>query len=63
MRVDQFNKVYGAKELTPNVFLEEITESLTGRVMSIRASGAKLMFIDMHADDHKVQIMANANSY
>jgi lysyl-tRNA synthetase class 2 len=30
--------------------------------MSIRGGG-KLIFIDLHGDDFKVQIMASANSY
>ncbi|ORX40697.1 hypothetical protein BD324DRAFT_611813 [Kockovaella imperatae] len=32
--------------------------SLAGRVMSIRESGAKIKFYDVHADGHKVQILA-----
>jgi len=31
--------------------------------MSIRAAGPKLIFIDLHGDDHKVQIMATAQNY
>ena len=37
--------------------------SLTGRVMSIRAAGGKLVFLDLHGDEQKVQIMATANKY
>ena len=36
---------------------------MTGRVMSIRAAGPKLIFIDLHGDDAKVQIMATAQNY
>ena len=31
--------------------------------MSIRAAGAKLIFIDLHGDDSKVQVMATANNF
>lgn len=31
--------------------------------MSIRQSGAKLIFIDLHEDNHKVQIFATAANY
>lgn len=63
MRIDEFNKVYGPKEIEKNTFLEGTTESITGRIMSIRSAGAKLIFIDLHGDEHKVQIMATANNY
>lgn len=36
---------------------------VTGRVMTIRAQGTKLIFIDLHGDDAKVQIMATAQNY
>jgi len=45
------------------VFLEEEKVAVTGRVMSIRVAGPKLMFIDLNGDDHKVQIMATAQNY
>jgi lysyl-tRNA synthetase class 2 len=45
------------------VFLEDITVSVTGRVHSIRAAGAKLIFIDMEGDSNKLQIMATAANY
>lgn len=45
------------------MFLEDVTVSVTGRVMSIRGAGAKLVFIDLHSDDYKVQIFATANNY
>ncbi|KAJ7437368.1 hypothetical protein B0H11DRAFT_1885347 [Mycena galericulata] len=39
--------------------LENVTESLAGRVHNIRASGAKLVFYDLHGEGKKVQIMAS----
>ena len=46
--------------LSPNerVELTRVQVSLAGRVMSIRESGAKIKFYDLHADGHKVQILA-----
>lgn len=40
--------------------LEGKSESLTGRIHNIRASGQKLRFYDLHAEGKKVQIMATA---
>jgi len=40
------------------VFLEEESVKITGRVMTIRAQGAKLIFIDLEGDSTKVQLMA-----
>jgi len=42
------------------VFLEDQLVSVTGRVMSIRAAGPKLVFIDLTGDDFKIQVMATA---
>jgi lysyl-tRNA synthetase class 2 len=39
---------------------ETKTESLAGRVLSKRASGAKLLFYDLHNDGKKVQVMCDA---
>jgi len=55
--------VYGAMEIEKNTFKDEIVESVSGRIMSIRAAGAKLIFIDLHGDESKVQVMATANNY
>ncbi|EEB93329.1 hypothetical protein MPER_08028 [Moniliophthora perniciosa FA553] len=47
------------EELNPNgTKLEGVTESLSGRIHNIRASGSKLVFYDLHAEGSKVQIMA-----
>lgn len=42
--------------------LEE-TVSLSGRIHSIRESGAKLIFYDLRAEGVKLQVMANAKIY
>jgi lysyl-tRNA synthetase class 2 len=44
-------------------WLEGESVSLAGRVMSIRAAGAKLIFIDLVGDEIKVQVMASATTY
>jgi lysyl-tRNA synthetase class II len=46
-----------------SVFHEDHKVAVTGRVMSIREAGSKLIFIDLTGDDHKVQIMASAAGY
>ncbi|KAM6501522.1 lysine-tRNA ligase [Amanita muscaria] len=38
--------------------LQDIKESLAGRIHNIRASGSKLVFYDLHGEGKKVQIMA-----
>jgi lysyl-tRNA synthetase class 2 len=38
--------------------IDNVTESLAGRIHNIRASGAKLRFYDLHGEGTKVQIMA-----
>ena len=54
MRIDEYNKIYGEKLTEKNVFNEDQVVALAGRVMSIRAAGAKLIFIDLVGDEHKV---------
>ena len=61
-RCDHFRKEYEPKCKEKNVFLDE-TVALTGRINVIRASGQKLIFIDLVGDNAKVQIMAQADSY
>ena len=46
-----------------NVFIDNETVAVAGRVMQIRSAGAKLIFIDMVGDDHKIQVFATADSY
>ena len=61
-RIDQFREEFSDK-ITENIFLEDETVSVTGRVVNIRASGAKLIFIDIEGDTKKLQIFANAANY
>lgn len=61
-RIDEFRRAYD-EQITEKVFIEDQTVSLTGRIIVIRGSGAKLIFIDLEGDNAKVQIMASANNY
>ena len=61
--MDQFVKHFDPVCSEKNVFLEQEKVALTGRVMSIRAAGPKLIFIDLVGDDAKVQVMATAQNY
>ncbi len=62
-RVDEFVKEFNPICVTNGVFLEEQKVALTGRVMSIRAQSAKLVFIDLVGDDAKVQLIASQSQY
>ncbi|KAL2920941.1 Lysine--tRNA ligase cytoplasmic [Bienertia sinuspersici] len=42
--------------------LEDVQESLTGRIMSKRASSSKLVFYDLHGSGAKVQLMVDARN-
>ena len=53
-RIDEFNKAFEAVCVEKGVFIEDQKVAVTGRVMSIRAAGPKLVFIDLHGDDAKV---------
>ncbi len=48
------------KDLKDGESLKDVEISVAGRVHSIRVSGKKLKFYDLHADGTKVQIHANA---
>jgi lysyl-tRNA synthetase class 2 len=43
--------------------LEDETVKITGRVVTIRGAGNKLLFIDIEGDSGKVQLMATAANY
>lgn len=43
--------------------LDGVKLTLAGRVHSIRESGAKLIFYDLHGEGVKLQVMANAKAY
>ncbi|KAJ7749332.1 hypothetical protein DFH07DRAFT_904606 [Mycena maculata] len=58
--ITSYIDTYGAEGKVPaGTKLENVTESLAGRVHNIRASGAKLVFYDLHGEGKKVQIMAS----
>lgn len=46
-----------------DVFLEDVVVAVTGRVMSIRGAGQKLVFIDLHSDESKIQVFAQFDTY
>ncbi len=54
MTVPQFLEKYGAQQIANGSFLEDQQVKLSGRVKTIRAAGAKLVFIDLHDDGAKV---------
>mmetsp|Transcript_40071 Transcript_40071/g.55678 ORF Transcript_40071/g.55678 Transcript_40071/m.55678 type:complete len:583 (+) Transcript_40071:99-1847(+) len=58
MQVPDYVTKYSTLE--PGVQQTETTESLAGRILSKRASGAKLLFYDLRADGQKVQLMCDA---
>lgn len=62
-RIDEFHKAFDVLIPDKGVFLEDQHVSVTGRVMSIRAAGPKLVFIDLTGDDFKIQVMATAQNY
>jgi lysyl-tRNA synthetase class 2 len=53
--IDQYG---GEGKIRPGEKLAGVTASLAGRIHTIRASGQKLRFYDLHGEGKKVQIMA-----
>jgi lysyl-tRNA synthetase class 2 len=53
-RIDELIKEFDPICVEKGVFIEDKKVSVTGRVMSIRAAGAKLLFIDLNGDDNKI---------
>ena len=62
-RIDEFRREYEETITETNQFVEDMTVSLTGRIMAIRGAGAQLIFIDLEGDGAKVQVLAQANHY
>lgn len=62
MTVKGFREKYEDTKIETDSFIEE-TVALAGRVMGLRSSGAKLIFIDLHEDNSKVQVFATAANY
>jgi lysyl-tRNA synthetase class 2 len=52
--LNEFHAEFNDKCVERDIFLEDVTVSVTGRVMSIRSAGSKLIFIDLHGDEHKI---------
>ena len=62
-RIDDFVKHFEPLPIEKGVFIEDQLVRVTGRIMSVRAAGPKLVFIDLTGDDAKIQIMATAQNY
>ena len=63
IRLDEFHNVYTARNIEDNKFFDDEVVAVTGRIISIRGAGNKLLFIDITGDEAKVQVMATANNY
>ncbi|XP_068483014.1 lysine--tRNA ligase, cytoplasmic-like isoform X2 [Phaseolus vulgaris] len=59
MSLDEYIKEYGG--LSEGQHLEDVSASLSGRIMHKRTSGSKLVFYDLHGGGFKVQVMADAS--
>ncbi|KAJ7604008.1 lysine-tRNA ligase [Roridomyces roridus] len=58
--ITSYIDTYGPEgKIAPGAKLENITESLAGRVHNVRSSSSKLIFYDLHGEGKKVQIMAS----
>lgn len=62
MSIKDLREKYDNDKIANSDFLTE-TVNIVGRIMQIRASGAKLIFIDLLEGDSKVQIFATAEAY
>jgi len=59
MSLKAYIEKYGPEGKIPvRTRLDNVVESLAGRIHNIRASGSKLRFYDLHGKGVKVQIMA-----
>jgi lysyl-tRNA synthetase class 2 len=63
MTIPQFREKYEEVKIEHGEFLEDQKVALTGRIMMLRESGAKLIFIDLFDDSAKVQVFATAANY
>jgi len=54
MTIQQFREKYDMDKIEIGAFNEGVKVSLTGRIMGLRSSGAKLIFIDLHEDNSKI---------
>jgi len=63
MTIPQFRDKYENEKMENGTFLEDVSVALTGRIMGSRASGNKLVFIDLSEDNGKIQVFATASNY
>jgi len=63
MTVPQFIEKQSKSDFKNGEFKDDVVVALTGRVMSLRVSGAKLIFIDLAEDNGKVQLFCPADFY
>ncbi|KAJ9159831.1 hypothetical protein P3X46_025295 [Hevea brasiliensis] len=59
LSIVEYIEKYGS--LSNGEHIEDIAESLAGRIMKKRSSSSKLFFYDLHGGDVKVQVMADAS--
>ncbi|CAH2054014.1 unnamed protein product, partial [Thlaspi arvense] len=59
MSIPEYIEKYGT--LNNGDHVEDAEVSLAGRIMSKRSSSSKLFFYDLHGEDFKVQVMADAS--
>lgn len=62
MSVDKFINTYGHTE-NGQILGPEFNTALIGRIYLVRRASKKLIFIDLHQEGFKVQIMLNARNY
>jgi lysyl-tRNA synthetase class 2 len=53
-RIDELVKHFEPIPIEKGIFLEDQLIRIAGRIMSVRAAGPKLVFIDLHGDDAKI---------
>ncbi|TYZ61892.1 hypothetical protein PybrP1_006468 [[Pythium] brassicae (nom. inval.)] len=58
----EFHAQFGER-VAAGSHLADVTVSVAGRILSKRASGAKLVFYDLRADGAKLQVMSSADTY
>ncbi|CAH8359950.1 unnamed protein product [Eruca vesicaria subsp. sativa] len=59
MSIPEYIEKYGS--LNDGDHVEDAEVSLAGRIMNKRSSSSKLFFYDLHGEDSKVQVMADAS--
>lgn len=62
-RIDEYRAQYDDLLTEKDVFAEDQTVALTGRILIIRAAGKNILFIDIEGDGAKVQVLAQSNHY